>query len=1140
VTPERWMLIKRLLQQALERPAAERPAFLALACEGDASLREEVEAYLAWHDSADRFLEVPPLAPDLARTRAGEDPATGVAPNETAGRPKVCARCGARFEGGSLICPSDGELLVEDRDWLVGRTLDGLYRIEALVGRGGMGVVYRARHVLLEDRVAIKVLSLDVSRNPDWLQRFVREGRAARRFRHPNAVAVHDLRVGDAGAYLVLEYVEGRTLRAELKRRGPLTPAEVVELLEPVASALDAAHASGVVHRDVKPENVMLSGERGTGVEVKVLDFGIAKLGEIAGEPDSPALTAPGLVLGTVVYMSPEQWGVPSRDGVGGVDGRADVYSLGVMAYEMVCGSVPFRGDSATEFRREHVGSEPPPVHERVARVSDGFGRAIARALAKDRGDRPATAGEFVGELRAALEPICATGVTWIAATGEAAGGVHTLANGLGIRTGPAPVAAATAGRDVPNNLPRQITRFIGREDEVAEVRALLSGERLVTLTGMGGIGKTRLALKAAAEAVAVYGDGVWFVELASVADPTLVPHAVAQALGVREEANRAVLDSVTEWLKAKHALLVVDNCEHLVGACAAAVDALLRSCADLRVLVTSREALGIGGEALFRLSQLGTPDPAASEPVARLIEYDAVRLFVDRVRVSRPRYEISDEDAASIAAICRKLDGIPLALELAAARTRVLSLEQIRSRLDDRFRLLTGGSRTAHPRQQTLRAAIDWSYDLLTEQERVLLPRLAVFAGGWSLEAAEAVCAGAGVEAGDVLELLSRLVDTSLVAAEERERQARFTMLETIRAYALELLARDPRADEVRGRHARYYLALGESAGPALDRVMTTESVQRLEAEHDNVRAALAWLLEHDADGCVRLAAAMVPFWHVHGHLSEGRRWLEVALERGDTAPGGVRVSALRRAALIAVRQGDLAAARVFLERSVRLARGAGDPTQVAASCWSLGALAMEQGDLAAARAHVEESLTIGREAGSDIMVAECLNLLGEVTRLEGNLVEARSLYEQAVALYDQLGSQPGVSAGLLNLGTVSCEEGELPEASAYYRQALTYAQAYGSKGDISLAFDGLAAVAAKRGAWERAARLAGAAEVAREAVSARLNPADRAFREQYLARVSAALGEAPMREAAAEGRAIRLEQAIEYALSDGQDIGG
>jgi non-specific serine/threonine protein kinase len=470
----------------------------------------------------------------------------------------------------------------------------------------------------------------------------------------------------------------------------------------------------------------------------------------------------------------------------------------------------------------------------------------------------------------------------------------------------------------------------------------------------------------------------------------------------------------------------------------------------------------------------------------------------------------------------------------LAATRARVLSLDQILSRLDDRFRLLTGGGRTAHSRQQTLRATIDWSFDLLADRERVLLSRLAVFAGGWTLAAAEAVCAGAGVDAGDVLELHARLVDNSLVAAEERERQARFTMLETIRAYGLELLERDPLAHDFRGRHARYFIALGETTKPGQDRVLTTESVRRLEVEHDNVRAALGWLLERDGDACLRLAATMALFWHAHGYLTEGRRWLEAALERGPAAPKDVRARALGRAALMAMAQGDLEAAGRFLERGMGLAHEAAGLMQVpvAWSCWVLGALAMKQGDLPRARARLEESLAGAREARNDALVADCLNILGEVTRLEGNLADARALYERAVALYKQLGSQMGVSIGLLNLGAVLCEEGALGDAGACYREALTNARAFGSKEDISLVFDGLGAVAAKHGAWERAARLAEAAEALREAIGARLDPTDRGFRERYLIGLRGALDEAAFEAAAAEGRAMTLEQVVEYAL--------
>ncbi len=1077
MTSARWMLVKRLLQEALERPAEERSAFLERAVRGDGALRREVEELLAANDLADGFLETPPRALSL-------DDAPGETP-----------------------------------DALVGRTLDGLYRIDALLGQGGMGVVYRARHELLGDRVAIKMIASGLSANADLLDRFVREGKAARRFRHPNAVSVFDLRVADEGAYLVLEYVEGRTLRSELQQRGRLAPGDVVELLVPVASALDAAHASGVVHRDVKPDNVMLGDRPG---DVKVLDFGVAKLRELADDssdatPPASTSTSAGVVLGTAIYMSPEQWGASSRDGVPGVDGRADVYSLGVMAFELVCGGPPFVGDNVGEIRCRHLSADPPLAHERVADVPVAFGLALARAIAKDRADRPASAGEFVGDLRRAL--------------GRAASATADA--------GTAETSISTP--EPPNNLPRLITRFVGRSREVADVRAALASERLVTLNGMGGIGKTRLAIEAAFATLGDFPDGVWLVELAAVTEAALVSQAVARALGVTEEAKRPVLDSVAARLRTARALLVLDNCEHVIDASASTADALLRACPDVRVLATSREALSVAGEAIYSLDPLPTPDADEGVRADRLLALDSVRLFVDRVRSHRPTFGLTEPNAAAVAAICRRLDGIPLALELAAARARLLTVEEILVRLDDVFALLVAGGRTAPTRQQTLRATLDWSYNLLTASERELFGRLAVFAGGWTLDAAEVVAGptgdadGNGGE-GSVFDVLARLVDKSLVVTHERGSRTRYAMLEIVREYAIERLRATGAEVGARRLHAEWSLALAEEISPGLTLPNAAEGLARIATEHDNFRTALAWLLGHDPVPCARLVVALQYYWSVRGHLAEGRRWLEATLDTIRAGPPSICAKALRGLGYMAGEQGDLAAARAFFEEALEIARRIGDSTNAAWASLGVGRVTDFERDLDAARAAFEETLALGRELASDLLIAEGLNALGDVARAEGDLAAARGCYGHALTSFRSAGSDVGVSAALANLGFVALDEDEWRAAQAHLAEALVIAESLGEKHHLSAIFDALGAVASRRRAWARAARIGAAADALREANGYVLALSERAFRDQYMTPVRAALGDEAVDAAAAEGRSYSLDRAVAYALEDSE----
>jgi tRNA A-37 threonylcarbamoyl transferase component Bud32 len=423
MTPERWSEVKALFQRALEVPPGERERFLDRGCAGDAALRGEVESLLDAYESAGSFMQ---------RETGGRSATTASASGASA---RFCAQCGARYSSTELVCPADGEVLLDDPLALIGTTLDGLYEIEELLGQGGFGAVYLARHALLRDRVAVKVLRRDLSANPDLLRRFLREGRAARAIRHPNVVFIHDLRTtGEGLAYMVLEFVEGRTLRAELKRGGLFDAAAAAEIVAQIAAALDAAHAQGIVHRDLKPENVMIGGESGAPA-VTVLDLGLAKLREVAGGPEGAAseLTHPGQRMGSPQYMSPEQWGWRPRDGGPEVDTRSDVYSLGVIAYEMVTGGTPFAGDSMWELRRAHLESDPAPAHERNPGLPEAFGRAIARAVARDRADRYATAGAFAEDLRAAAEgrPLAAGTASDVAPAG--ARGVSKRALGLAL-----------------------------------------------------------------------------------------------------------------------------------------------------------------------------------------------------------------------------------------------------------------------------------------------------------------------------------------------------------------------------------------------------------------------------------------------------------------------------------------------------------------------------------------------------------------------------------------------------------------------------------------------------------------------------------------------------------------------------------
>ena len=489
-----------------------------------------------------------------------------------------------------------------------------------------------------------------------------------------------------------------------------------------------------------------------------------------------------------------------------------------------------------------------------------------------------------------------------------------------------------------PNNLPQQTTSFIGRESEIAAIEAMLVRTRLLTLTGSGGSGKTRLSLHAAADVLDQFPDGAWFVELASLADPALVPQTVATVLGLKEEPGKPLRRRSSRISRPGELLLILDNCEHLLDACAKVADALVRQCPDVTILASSREALGIAGEQTYRVPSLSLPDRRDVPTPQTLSMYESVQLFIDRALLVRPEFEVTNRNAPALASLCHHVDGIPLAIELAAARVRSLSVEEIDSRLDQRFRLLTGGSRTALPRHQTLRALIDWSYDLLHETERLLLQRLSVFAGGWTLAAAEAVCAGEGVDKGEILDLLTSLADKSLVLAEQKDGHSRYRLLETVRQYAQDRLGEREGEAEWQGRHLAYFVGLAEEAQPHITDSTQVMWLDRLEAERDNFRSALTWSAARPADteGGLRLATALQQFWRARGQLGDGRGHLDALLAASVGASTPLRAKALNAAGLLAWVQGDYAVARLHFQQSVEIDRRLGDRAKALPTRWA------------------------------------------------------------------------------------------------------------------------------------------------------------------------------------------------------------
>ncbi len=688
-----------------------------------------------------------------------------------------------------------------------------------------------------------------------------------------------------------------------------------------------------------------------------------------------------------------------------------------------------------------------------------------------------------------------------------------------------------------PNNLPQQVTSFIGREKEITEVSKLLKSNKLVTLLGTGGTGKTRLSLQLAADNSDGFKDGVWFAELAPLSDPKLVANTVADIFGLKEQPGLTSTANVVEALRDKNLLLVLDNCEHLVDPSAKFADQILRNCSGIVILVTSREALNIPGEAIYRVPSLALPDPKKKQTPKSLSHFAAVQLFIDRAEKALSTFVVTNENAPALASLCYQLDGIPLAIELAAARVRSLSVEEIDRKLDQRFRLLTGGSRTAMPRQQTLRSLVDWSYDLLSEPEKLLLQRLSVFSGGWVLEATESICADDVVEEWELLDLLTSLCDKSLVVFEQSAGSTRYRLLETVRQYSRDRLLESGDVATWRQRHLAYFEALGEEARPHLRGASQKEWLIRLESEHDNLRAALTWSFEEPSSRAsgLRLAAALWRFWCLRGHFSEGRQWIERALACDPGTEPDVRARALNGAGNLAELQMDAEDARSKHMESLGISQGLNDRWSAAMSLNNLGNTYGNTGEIDIAAQYWGRALEIWRDLERQGTIgdlrgfAATLDNLGNIAFNKGDSATAKTYYEECLAIRRQLGNIYGVACSLLNIGTLAHSLGNHSEAWGEFRECLADFNELEDPLGIAYSLEGLA--------WPReplfAAQLLGAAERIRGEIGSPHPASEQREMQKRVAQVRAQLqDDSAFDQAWSEGRAMTTQQAVDLAL--------
>ena len=1024
---------------------------------------------------------------------------------------------------------------------LVPGTRLGPYEILCPIGAGGMGEVYRARDTRLDRIVAIKVLAESFSQQSDLRARFEQEARAISRLSHPNICTLHDIGSHEGVDFLVFEFVEGSTLR-QLLCSGVLPIRKVIPIAVQVADALAKAHETGIIHRDLKPENVMVSAEL-----VKILDFGLAKLAERDVEGSNSCTTANvqtdgDTILGTVEYMSPEQ--ASGRP----LDFRSDQFSFGLVLYEMVSGKHAFHKRTAAQTLLAIVREDPPTLMSLNPDLPPPLCWVVERCLAKEPEKRYFSTRDLARELAAIRDRI----------------------SDLEIRH----------SQSRPSNLPMPNSDLVGRDAELHAAQELLRRQnvRLVTITGPGGIGKSRLALEVARSVATDFPAGVFFVPLSAVNDPGMIASVIGQTLGVRESAGQPPLEALKEYLRrSQHGpmLLLIDNFEQVVTA-APVITELLALAPKMKVLVTSRAALRVYDEHEFPVPPLTLPGAKSAPTLQELSQYSAIALFVQRAAAVRPDFKLTEENASAIVEICARLDGLPLAIELAAARVKLLTPAAMRTRLASRLQLLTGGARDLPARQQTLRQAIDWSYDLLNEAEQRLFRRLSIFLGGCTLEGVESVCNTKSDLGLDVLDGMASMVDKSLVRQlEQPDGEPRFVMLETIREYGLEKLAVAGEADVTRRAHAAYCLVLAEEGAAEEDGAKLKPWLDRFELEHGNFRIALDWLTEtSDADWGLRLGVALFRFWEMREYLAEGRERLGrllnmpaaavptrmrmralfaagvLAGEQGDYADSDARMKeslaisrqltdknstavSLNAMAVHSRVRGDLAVARQLGEESLALWRELDDRLAVARGLSNLADVARLQNDYVRARTLYEESLSIFRERGDRAGVAWTLNHQGDVARDQGDWAAARSLYERSLATFYEINDRWGIAGSLADLGNLEREQGDFRAADALYRESLRLFQQLEHKRGIARLLESFACSAAAQADPNRAMRLAGTAAALRQSIGAPLTPGEVARLERGLEAARHGLATTTGGAVWLEGWVMPVEKAIEEVLA-------
>ncbi|MFD9668503.1 protein kinase [Rhodococcus sp. NPDC059968] len=1015
------------------------------------------------------------------------------------------------------------------------------------IARGGFGVVYRCRQAHLDRTVAVKVLTSDLDQaNCD---RFLREQRIMGRLTgHPNIVNVLEAGVTDAGRpFIVMPYLPQSSLESHIRRDGPLPWTAVISLGISMASALETAHQSGILHRDVKPGNILFTDYGGQ----QLTDFGIAHLtggfetgaGTLTG---SPAFTAPEILLGKPASIA------------------ADIYSLGATLFCALTGHAPFERHSGEKVIAQFVRITTDPIPRLAGLgIPDDVCAAVERSMSANPADRPKTAAELGIALQHAQRqhgyPVDEMALNTAHPehpehTGHTPPTEEPIADSAAriqprftVAEAPSPSnikPTPPAFGNVPGNLSVELTSFVGRRQELAAARKLLTSARLLTLTGIGGVGKSRLARRIATDIRRVFDDAVWLVELGDLHDPDLLAEILATSLHLRTDTGLPVEHILIQHLASRRLLLVLDNCEQIITAVARLTETLLRACPDLRILATSREPIGIQGEVALRVPPLGIPDADKEPPLRGLPQYDAVQLFADRATAAVPTFEVSDDNRVTVTRICQRLDGLPLPIELAAVRLRAMSAEQILARLTDRYQLLTSGGRTAPTRQQTLRLCIDWSYDLCTPQERTLWSRLSVFAGSFELDAAEAIC-GRDFSPQLLLDLVSSLVDKSILIREDAGTVVRYRLLDTLREYGRGKLDAQTDLEELRRQHCEWYSQLATQAEAEWLSSHQATWIARLDREQTNLRDMLEFCLSDAADTSgvemdrstgLRTAATLSVFWLARGQFSEGERWLTRLLSQPTPGPSHERAAALYSTSMFAAAQGLIPAAQDRLAELRLFADELNSPALRTLSTHAAGYLALYSGRPADAIGDFEDAVTSFEQEGNLLRQVGSLIGLALACGLTGDESRAVRCHERIIAITEPLGESIYRSYSRWACGLAVWLQGDPERAVQLLQQGLRLTRLVDDPRGSAWCLQTLAWIAAERRDARRAAVLLGAAETLWQAMGSPTMqfPNLRRYQKECERRVQAMLGGRGFEAESARGRSLKSDEAIAFALDE------